>query len=168
MLITPVAYSYHARLIEAGSRYYEGNSSCYFLDLIETEKAAGSRYVAATGRWHWLASFSPIGSNEVVAIHEEETDCAELTEKDLRALADGVSRVLSFYESLGHLSFNYTLYSVRKTTPASGFRLIMKMITRQNLTAQYRNDDYFLQKLLQSEVIINLPEDIAEGLRAYF
>jgi galactose-1-phosphate uridylyltransferase len=168
MLITPIAYSYHARLIEAGSRYYDGNASCYFLDLIETEKGIGARYVAATGRWHWLTSFSPIGSNEVVAIHEEESDCAELTGRDLRELAEGVSRVLSFYESLGHLSFNYTLYSVRKANRVPGFRLMLKVITRQNLTSQYRNDDYYLQKLLQSEVIINLPEELAEGLRAYF
>jgi len=36
--------------------------------------------------------------------------------------------------------------------------LLLKIINRQNLYPNYRNDDYFLQKLLQSELIIDLPE----------
>jgi hypothetical protein len=42
------------------------------------------------------------------------------------------------------------------------------MISRQNLYPNYRNDDYFLQKLLQTELIINLPEEIAMITRNYF
>ena len=30
------------------------------------------------------------------------------------------------------------------------------------------NDDYFLQKMLQSELVINLPEELAQKLRDYF
>ncbi|MGE5239066.1 MAG: hypothetical protein ACM3ON_09710 [Chloroflexota bacterium] len=168
MLITPVAYSYHGRIVEASNRYHDVNSSSFFGDLIEKERTLDERYVAATGKWHWLTSFSPIGSNEVIAVHEEESDCAELTDDDVNDLALGVSRVLAFYESLGHLSFNYTLYSVRKTAAGAGVRLILKMVTRQNLSSNYRNDDYFLQKLLQSELILNLPEDLAQQLTPYF
>ncbi|MBF0506921.1 MAG: hypothetical protein HQL09_08795 [Nitrospirae bacterium] len=43
-----------------------------------------------------------------------------------------------------------------------------KIISRQNLYPDYRNDDYFLQKLLHSELIINLPEELAFKLRGYF
>ena len=59
-------------------------------------------------------------------------------------------------------------YSVRKEMGDGSFRCMLKIITRQNLYPNYRNDDYFLQKLLQSELIINSPEEIADALRKSF
>ncbi len=168
MLITPVAYSYQARLIEAMSTYYEKNSSSYFSDLIEEEKKTASRYVVQRGSWHWLTAFSPMGTNEVIAVHEKESDFGLILETDIRDLAFGISKVLTFYESLGHLSFNLSLFSVRKSLPDYGFRCLLKMVTRQNLYTNYRNDDYFLQKMLQSELIFNLPEEMASQLREFF
>jgi galactose-1-phosphate uridylyltransferase len=168
MLVTPIAYSYHARMLNAGRAYYEKNGSCYFDDLINDEKQADRRYIAQRGGWHWLAAFSPMGSNEIMAVHENETDFGALTESDLRDLSFGISKVLSLYESLGHLSFNYTLFSVRAGAQAEGFRCIFKIINRQNLYPNYRNDDYFMQKMLQSELIFNLPEELAERLKQAF
>lgn len=168
MLITPIAYSYHERLIRAGHAYYQEHGSEFYPDLIEEEKRLGERYVTHRGAWHWLAAFSPMGNNEVIAIHEGESDFGLLSESDLATLAEGISRVLSFYESLCHLSFNYSIFSVRGSSSQKGFRCLLKIISRQNLYPNYRNDDYFLQKLLHSELIINLPEDLALELRGFF
>jgi galactose-1-phosphate uridylyltransferase len=168
MLVTPVAYSYHGRLIEACNTYYQKFGSCYHADLIDEEKKTGLRYITQQGGWHWMTAFSPMGSNEVIAVHEGEGDFALLSDEDLRSLSDGISKVLSFYEDLGHLSFNYSIFSLRKSHPKEGFRCLLKIINRQNLYQNYRNDDYFLQKMLQSELIINLPEELAEKLRAFF
>ena len=168
MLITPVAYSYHGRLIEACNAYYQKFGSCYYTDLIDEEKKTGLRYITQQGGWHWMTAFSPMGSNEVIAVHEGEGDFALLSDEDLRSLSDGISTVLSFYEDLGHLSFNYSIFSLRKSHFKKGFRCLLKIINRQNLYQNYRNDDYFLQKMLQSELIINLPEELAEKLRTLF
>ncbi len=168
MLVTPMAYSYHARLLEACGAYYRKKGSAYHEDLIIAERKAGSRYIAQTGRWHWMTAFSPLGSNEVTAVHEREGDFAFLSDADLRELSVGISKVLAFYEGLGHLSFNYTLYAVRQPQAGEGLRCLLKIINRQNLYPNYRNDDYFLQKMLQSELIINLPEELAQRLRAIF
>jgi galactose-1-phosphate uridylyltransferase len=168
MLITPIPYSYHERLIRANRSYYEKHSTEFYPDLIEEEKRKGERYVAQMGGWHWLTAFSPMGNNEVMAVHEEKSDLGLLSESDLADLSKGISRVLAFYESLGHLSFNYSIFSVRRASSQKGFRCILKIISRQNLYPNYRNDDYFLQKLLQSELIINLPEDLAVELRDFF
>jgi UDPglucose--hexose-1-phosphate uridylyltransferase len=167
MVITPVPYSYHARLLDACSSYYRENGSSYFIDLVR-EEATGPRYVAGKGKWHWLAPFSPMGNNEFLAIHETEADFGALTLTDLTALSYGISRVLAFYETLGHLSFNYAVYSVKADRSPKGFRCLVKIICRQNLYPNYRNDDYFLQKLLQSELIITPPEETAALLRGYF
>ena len=167
MLVTPVPYSYHGRLIEAGNSYFREHGSSYFADLINEERE-GPRYVARQGRWNWLMPFSPMGNNEVMAVHDSVPDYGLLSEADVTDLARGISRVLSFYETLGHLSFNYAAYSVRDHHAGEGFRCIFKIITRQNLYPNYRNDDYFLQKLLQTELIITQPEELAMALRGHF
>lgn len=167
MITTSVPYSYHARLLDASSAYYRENGSPYFIDLIHEEKT-GPRYIAMKGRWHWLSPFSPMGNNEFTAIHETEADFGELTLSDLQDLSYGISRVLAFYETLGHLSFNYAVYSVKRDRSREGFRCLIKIISRQNLYPNYRNDDYFLQKLLQAELIITPPEELGVQLKGYF
>jgi UDPglucose--hexose-1-phosphate uridylyltransferase len=165
MLITPMAYSYQSRMLDAARRYHEKNRSSYFSDLAAEEKRIGERYIRQHNRWHWLATYSPMGSNEITAIHDSEADLSMLTEADLQDLAYGISRVLLLFERLGHISFNFALYSIRHTLTEKGDRCIFKIISRQNLYPNYRNDDYFLQKLLQTELIFNLPEDLASQLR---
>lgn len=167
MLTTPVPYSYLARIITAAEAYFSENASSYFLDLIGEERQ-GPRYVGQRGRWHWLTPFSPLGNNELMAIHDTAADFGDLEEADLQDLASGISQVLALYESLGHLSFNYAVYSVRRDRADGSFRCLLKIITRQNLYPNYRNDDYFLQKLLQSELIITPPEELAGMMKQFF
>jgi len=167
MLVGEVPYSYHARLLNASGDYLVEHGTEYFADLISEEKRAGERYIAQQGGWHWIAAFSPTGSNEIMGIHESESDLEKLTERDLRDLCDGISMVLALYESLGHLSFNYSFYSA-KGGDAVGFHCMIKIVNRQNLYPNYRNDDYFLQKLLQSELILNLPEELAAEAKKHF
>ena len=126
MLITPIAFSYHERLIEACRSYYRKHGSSYHGDLVHEEKKIGERYVGQKGRWHWITAFSPMGSNEVVAVNESESDFGLLSETDLKDLSRGISKILSFYESLGHLSFNYSLLSVRGSAPGEGCSLHIK------------------------------------------
>jgi UDPglucose--hexose-1-phosphate uridylyltransferase len=66
------------------------------------------------------------------------------------------------------MSFNYALYSVRQNSSTEGSRCVFKIISRQNLYPNYRNDDYFLQKMLQTELIFDPPEELAGKLRAIF
>jgi hypothetical protein len=167
MLVTPMPYSYHARMLNASHLYYEKYGSSYFDDLLTEEKRIGERF-AQQNRWYWLAAFSPMGSNEIVAIHEKEADFGMLSDEDLRDLSHGISKVLLFYERLGLLSFNFTLFSVRQNARTGGFRCVFEIISRQNLYPNYRNDDYFLQKMLQSELIFNLPEELAQHLKKIF
>jgi galactose-1-phosphate uridylyltransferase len=167
MIATTLPYSYQARMLDGCSRWQHENGTSYFVDLVAEEKG-GPRYIGQTGGWQWLTPFSPLGNNEVMAIHENFCDLDDLSSDDLDNLSSGISTVLAYYETLGHLSYNYALYSVRKDRGDGGFRLLLKIITRQNLYPNYRNDDYFLQKLLQSELIITPPEDLAENLQSHF
>jgi galactose-1-phosphate uridylyltransferase len=166
VLAGPVAYSFQARLEEAAVTYYEKNGSSYFTDLAEEERKRAVRYIAQKDKWHWLAAFSPAGTNEIIALHDTAADFGTLTDADLKDLTFGISRVLSCYEAIGHLSYNYTLYS-KKNGEKDGLRCFFRIITRQNLYPNYRNDDYFLQKMFHAELIITPPEELAEKARSF-
>jgi galactose-1-phosphate uridylyltransferase len=168
MIATPMPYSYQARMLDGCRKWQEKHNSSFFNDLINEEKKTGDRYIGQIGDWHWLTPFSPLGINEAMAIHEIKEDLNDLSDEDINNLATGISKVLCHYETMGHLSYNYSLYSVRSGKTGGGFRAMLKIITRQNLYPNYRNDDYFLQKLLQSELIITPPEELAEQLRKSF
>ena len=157
MLVTPVAYTHHER----------HGRSC-LEDLAREERRLGQRFVAHLGGWDWLTAFAPQGCNEILAVHEAEQDFAALPDEGIQALAAGISRVLGLYGGLGLLSFNYALLSVRRGTPAAGFRCYFRIVSRQNLSPAYRNDDYFLQKLLQTDAVVTPPEELAQRLRECF
>ena len=169
MVKAVVIFSFPVRKLQSFEFDLDDNdSTSYYLDLIDEEKEIASRYITSTGKWHWMTPFSPSGSNEVDAVHEEEIDFGHLSETDILDLSYGISRVLAFYERIGRLSFNLSLFSARRHSLEAGFHCLLKIISRQNLYSNYRNDDYFLQKLLQSELIIDLPEEQAERLRKLF
>lgn len=165
LLITSIPYTYHKRLIDACSNYYQKNNTYYYSDLIAEEKKRDERYISQNGQWHFITSYAPSGSNEVIAIHESKSDIAALSESDIEDISFGISRLLTHYEKLGFLSFNFTLFSNRYS---EGFNCLLKIMTRQNLYPNYRNDDYYLQKILQSELIIILPEELAAGIKETF
>ncbi len=165
MLVAPVPYSYHARMLAGVTDHMLEHGTQYFADFLEEEARSGERYIARRGAWHWLTSFSPTGTNEIVAVHDDAADLGRVSVRDLRDLSESLSCVLAMFERLGSLSFNFCLYSARGGETI-GSRCLFKIVTRQNLYPNYRNDDYFLQKLLQSELIFTLPEDLAKEARA--
>jgi UDPglucose--hexose-1-phosphate uridylyltransferase len=168
MLVTPVAFTRHERLLRACRLHHERHGTSCLDELAREERRLGVRFVAQLGGWSWIAAYAPQGSNEILAVHETEQDFAALADGDVLALAAGIAKVLGLYGGLGLLSFNYAILSVRREAPAPGFRCCLRIISRQNLSPAYRNDDYFLQKLLDADVIATLPEELAEQLRPRF
>ncbi len=165
LLITSKPYTQQAHLELACRHYLSRQGSAYHQDLIEYERTRGERYIAQTGNWHWLSAYAPLGSNEILGIHESCSDFAQLTDEDLAALGLGLSSTLRAFESLGHLSFNFTLYAQRH---ASGFNCLIRCMTRQNPYPHYRTDDFFLQKCLQTELMLHLPETLAAKAKPFF
>ena len=167
VLVSSQPYTHHAQLVSACLAYFQAHAASYHSVLIEEERRLGARYIAQTGNWHWLAAYSPLGSHEIIAAHASEGDFARLGMDDLHGLAQGISGALRLLESLGYLSFNLSLYSVRAET-TQGFNCLLRLIHRQNPYPNYRNDDYFLQTLLQAELILDLPEQLSERARSFF
>jgi galactose-1-phosphate uridylyltransferase len=168
VLVTAEPYTQQARLLEACRRFQAERGVAYHAELVATERRLGERYVGQTGAWHWLAAYSPMGSNEVLGVHEQAGDLAVLAEADLAGLARGLSAVLGAYGRLGYLSFNFSLLARRAPDRTDGFQCLIRCVTRQNPYPEYRTDDFFLQKGLQAELILRRPEALATELRGAF
>jgi galactose-1-phosphate uridylyltransferase len=160
-------FTHHFRLLEASRTYLGKQGSCYFDDLVETEKAKGERWIGQTGGTAWLCAYSPLGANEVQAIGPDSR-FTEWEERDIDFLALGLSRVFSAYHGMGLSSLNFSMYSGPLGLHSPEFRCLMRIVTRQNVMPDYRGDDYYLQKLLDGEMMIWRPEELAGIIRKAF
>ncbi|MCE5333117.1 MAG: hypothetical protein LLG06_00860 [Desulfobacteraceae bacterium] len=164
MLGSDLPFTHLEELLRLSHAYREAHSTCFWTDLIEKERQISQRFIGETGGVSWLTSFSPQGTNEVLGIVGDATNLREMTAEDFEDLARGFSAVMRAYAALGHSTFNFSLYSGPQDQTEKSFRCFLRIITRQNVYANYRTDDYFLQKLLRNEIILNTPEKLAQHM----
>lgn len=155
---------YLEKIMDLGKTYYTQHHSCYWCDLAELEKTENNRYIGATGPMEWIASFSPSGTNEVIGILPHRSHFLEMDETDVQGLAEGLVNVLCGYAKMGISTFNFSFYSGPLGDRDDSFRCFIRIISRQNVYENYRTDDYFLQKLLDTELILTPPEVLAKKL----
>jgi hypothetical protein len=65
-------------------------------------------------------------------------------------------------------TYNFSCFSGPVDRPSPQFRCLLRLVNRQNAIPHHRTDDYFFQKLLKNEIIIQRPEKLATFLRGYF
>jgi UDPglucose--hexose-1-phosphate uridylyltransferase len=149
-------------------RFREEQGQDYFELLVEEEKRSGQRYVASSGPVHWLVPFAPIGTNEILGILPGQPDLLAIEEDSLEGLSAGLSKILAYYHQIGFSTFNFTVYSAALGRDDNPFPVFIRVICRQNVSENYRTDDYFIQKLLGEELMLILPEDLAAGVRNFW
>lgn len=162
-----LAFTYLENIMSLSREYFQKHQTCFWNDLLELEKSVHERYIGSTGPVEWLASFSPSGTNEVIGILPERCHFLELDQDDVSGLAQGLVKVLCGYASMGVSTFNFSLYSGLLGEADESFRCFIRIISRQNVYENYRTDDYFLQKLLDNELVITPPEIMAKHIRSF-
>lgn len=165
---SPVPTTHHSLLLERGFAYYRDSGSCYWLDLIETERETGQRWLGEIGKTCWFTAFSPLGVNEVNAVWPHTSDFLEWDDTDVQAMADGIRSALLTYHDLKFSTFNFSCFSGPLGKAAPEFRCFLRLINRQNMIPHHRTDDYYLQKLLKNELIIYTPEHLASLIGGRF
>ncbi len=171
ILNSPTPSSHHQLLLDQSRRYKKKNNTSYWTDLVNEEKASNQRYIGQTGEAHWLTAFSPTGYNEVQAIWPQKQNFLQFTEKDIRDLSRGLSHILKVMHSMKLSSFNFACFCAPLNEPASDepeFACFLRLVNRQNVLPHHRTDDYFFQKLLKNELILNPPEKLAEWMKENF
>jgi galactose-1-phosphate uridylyltransferase len=168
VLASPTPPTHHQKLLECCQRYFQKNHSCFWTDLLDEEQKNTSRWLGSIGPTRWITAFSPLGPNEVQAIWPEKKSFLEWTEEDLSAWAQGLEWILKSYHELKLSSFNFSCFSGPFGEASPEFRCFFRIINRQNAVPHHRTDDYFLQRLLQNELIINRPEHLCSWMREWY
>jgi UDPglucose--hexose-1-phosphate uridylyltransferase len=137
-----------------------------FADYLAAERRSGERVLGRTGRVEWLASFAPIAPAELRAFLAGVSSPAELDEDLIAELADGLTRGLHAYAEMGFESFNLAIYGAPPGT--AGYPLNLRIACRSNLTAFYRSDSTFLERLHWEGAVDLAPEDVADRIRGRF
>ncbi len=153
------------RLLIAASRWEWQHGGGYFSQLLEHEERAGDRWIGRSGPACWLTSWAPAGSNEVMGVLPGHRALGSLDDAAVRGLAEGLSKVLAHYARLGFSTFNFSIQAGACDDAGGPFPVHLRVICRQNVAKNYRTDGYFLQRMLGEELMLTLPEDLAEGLR---
>jgi len=159
--------THHRLLLDRCLAWLDERGSTFWADLIDTERA-GARWIGEHGSGAWLAAFAPLGPHEVQAVWPESRNLLDWDESDVRGLAEGLSAVLAAYHDIGLSTFNFSLYSGPLGGEAPGFRCLLRVVNRQNVHEHHRTDDYYFQKLLQNEIVLRQPEQLAALVRERF
>lgn len=160
--------TYHQLLLDKAKKYFEENDSCYFVDLIQTEKKLNERFIGEIGDSVWISAFSPMGRNEIQVIWPNKKDLSELSEQDLKDLSLGLEKLFSYFHSKKISTYNFSLLGGPFYEKVDYFRCIMKIVNRQNVVKNHRTDDYFLQKIHKNELADITPEQLAKEIREFF
>jgi galactose-1-phosphate uridylyltransferase len=99
-------------------------------------------------------------------VRERET-LVELNDRDIASIAQGVSRILGWYDSIHYNSFNLVLYSGRLGGGRS-YRVNLAMITRTAMVPYYRSDSMYMERMHWEAVVDRSPESLADDLRYWF
>jgi galactose-1-phosphate uridylyltransferase len=154
-------------LLEKSKDYGERNKSSYWSDLMVQEKN-GARYLFEEKGVEWLVPFAPLrGLNEVQAIVRGKSNLLELSNKEWRGLADGLSKILVFYHREGYVSFNAILVSGPLDEHLDYFDVNMRVISRPGVQASSFTDAWALPYLLWDGEAVEQPEFFAERIKKF-
>jgi galactose-1-phosphate uridylyltransferase len=137
-----------------------------FRAYLDSEQKTGVRYIGSTGSIEWLASFAPMGFNEVRALIPEASSPGDLAEDRVDELGKGIATILNLYAELGFQSFNMALYGSPPTN--RGYMLNLRMVCRSNLESHYRSDVTYFERLHWQAMVDTSPEVLAAKARPKF
>jgi len=169
VFVDETPFNYVKNLLDSGKQYYDEHSSNYWDDLIEGEQQAGERYIGGIGATDWVVPFAPTGIQEIQAIVRNKSNFIECTEDDMTTLAQGLSKVLTYYSKQGINCFNYIIYSGPLGKKTEYLNLGLRIVSRFNLPPVNVSDITWRHKLGERcELYSETPETIANLLRKEF
>ena len=148
--------------------YWNANGSSYWKDLIAEEKRRKERYLGSLGVSDWIAAYSPTGSDEAWGVACDISDLTRTSRSTLSSLADGLSRVLRFYDDQGIRSFNVVVFSSPFGSESPHGSVILKIASRYGFQSHNVNDIWGLRYFLDESETFDSPEDVALDIRKYF
>jgi len=167
-LASNTPFNYQRLLLVKSYEYYAQTSKNYWVQLIELEKKAQERLICESDYLAWITPFAPSRFFEVWGVFKEPLTPTELGPQHLAELADGLSRILAYYEDRGILCVNFALILPRFGSSQEHFNPQIRVCARFGLMQPFLSDFWALATLLHESEVVETPEDYALELRKYF
>jgi galactose-1-phosphate uridylyltransferase len=167
-LASDLPFQSNRELLEMSEAYFQNNGTNYWADLVEAEKQLNARYLGKIGNVHWLTPFAPFGLNEAQAIVLGKSSLDALSDNDLNGLAEGMIRVLRFYDETGIMCFNAAIYSGPLGEAHDYFDVGVRLVSRYGYKPRFVSDAWSLQYLLRDQEVYESPEETCQKLRKHF
>lgn len=156
--------NYFLRLDEKAREFYKENGVDYWTWLVEVEKE-DERYVGETDGVDWIAAFAPKGFYHLIGVCRERT-LAEMSEKSLEGLGEGILKYMGFLKSTGMNAYNASIFFADGR--GEHFRTHIHLVARTPMSRFYWNDAFFMKMLHDESIVYTLPEAFAEELRGFW
>ncbi len=165
--IRSLPYSGVERLMTLSKDFYEKKGKNYWSVLCEQEQRS-ERFINRTGDVTWLSAYAPAHQKEVWGILNGKSSLCEITEKDAKDFAQGISKITSYYEDRGTHPFTLAFFS----SPLPGqnyFNLQVRICSRPAFKSLYSNyDTWFAPLFVGDEVHTEAPEYYANKIREFW
>ena len=155
---------YFLRLDKGAGEFHHKNGVDYWTWLVEAEKE-GERYVGETHGVEWVAAFAPKGFYHLIGVCRERT-LAEMDEKTLEGLGEGIIRYMRFLKSRNMNAYNASIFFADGR--GEHFRTHIHLVARTPMSRFYWNDSFFMKMLHDETVVYTLPEAFAAELRGFW
>jgi len=167
-LASDQAFNMLAEVDLKAREYWEANRSNYWKDLVAEEKTRKERHLGSLGVSDWITAYSPTGSDETWGVTSDDSDLTRASSRTLSSLADGLSRILMYYDDAGIRSFNVVVFSSPFGVDSPYGSIVLKAATRYGFQSHNVNDVWGLRYFLDESEVFDSPEDLAMELRKYF
>lgn len=152
---------FFARLDWSALEFMETNGIDFWATLRNKERN-GERYIGETKKTDWVSAFAPKGFMHIIGIPEER-EFGEMSEEQLQGFAEGIVKVLRYYETKGFNAFNFTFFCADRL--GKHFRTNFHIVARTPFSKYYWCDVFFPKILQDESVVFFAPEDYARELR---
>src|SRR5207244_4476989 len=119
-----------ALAIQCSAEYCRVQGRNFWTELLDQERKAGARYIGSTDPVEWIATFAPAHQKEIWGVLPGVGSLIELDDRAAASFAEGLSRILSFYEKSGVHPFTFALFSSPDAGSGQFYSLHLRICAR--------------------------------------
>ena len=133
-------------------------------DYLAHEKKDGARWIGRLGPAGWAAAFAPRAVFDIMALTPGPKGLLDLSPAQVLKLAQGITRVLAYFEDKGVGAFNMALHT--QLQPNADLPMMLRLVSRVDIPPMGIDEINYFEKLHDEKLSFLPPENVAEELRA--
>jgi len=135
-------------------------------DYLQATRSQGERWLGRLGPAAWLTPFAPRALYDVMALVPGGRGLMELDRGQVLKLAQGIRRVLLYFQETGIAAFNLTLHT--RLDAAAPLPTMLRLVSRVEIPPLGVDEINFFEKLHDEMVTFIRPEQLAADLKPFW